>query len=111
MKHKGRFNTNKQPKSKFNPSKFGPTWASIFWKGKPGLTPMGDANQPVIGALNIGGKEFDLTFSECNKLIETLVDAKETARVSKRLGTPANAAGSPIGFMEVVSDMHQNKGR
>ena len=98
---------NRQERTKFNPAKFGPTWASIFWKGKPGLTPQGDANQPIIGSLNIGGKEFDLTFSECNKLIETLVDAKESARTSKRLGMDRTSTPN-VGFMEVVSSMHKN---
>ena len=106
MKHKGSFN-NRQEKTKFNPSKFGKTWASIYWKGKPGLTPQGEANQPVIGTLNIGGKGFDLTFSECNKLIETLIDAKEAARTSKRLDMDRTSQAH-VGFMEVVSDMHQN---
>ena len=110
MKHKGNFN-NRQPRTKFNPSKFGSTWASVYWKAKPGLSPIGDANQPIIGALNIGSKQFDLTFSECNKIIETLIDAKEAAKVSKRLGTTANAAGSPIGFMEVISEMNKQQGR
>jgi hypothetical protein len=99
---------NRQERTKFNPSKFGPTWASIFWNGKPGLTPQGDANQPIIGTLNIAGKQIDMTFSECNKLIETLIDAKEAARTSKRLDMHASNAAH-IGFMEVVSDMQQNK--
>ena len=98
---------NRQPKTKFNPSKFGSTWASIYWKGKPGLSPQGEANQPVIGTLNIGGKQHDLTFSECNKIIETLLDAKESAKISRRLGTTSNGAGSPVGFMEVMSEMYK----
>ena len=110
MKHKGNFN-NRQPRTKFNPSKFGANWASIYWKAKPGLAPMGDANQPVIGTLNIAGKEIDLTFSETNKLIETLLDGQQASKVSRRLGTPANGAGSPVGFMEVVSEMNKNQGR
>ena len=89
-------------------AKFGSTWASIFWKGKPGLSPQGDANQPVIGSINISGKEFDLTFSECNKLIETLIDAKEAARTSKRLGMDRTTTPH-VSFMDVVSDMQQNR--
>jgi len=110
MSHKTNYkqNNNSRPeRTKFNPSKFGSTWASIFWKGKPGLSPQGEANQPIIGTLNIAGKEIDLTFSECNKLIETIVDGKEAAKVSRRLGTTANGAGSPVGFMEVMSDMYK----
>ena len=106
MKHKGSFN-NRQQKTKFNPAKFGPTWASIYWKGKPGMRPMGESNQPVIGTLNIAGKQFDLTFSECNKLIETLIDAKEASRTSERLDMDRTSEPS-VGFMEVVSEMHQN---
>ena len=110
MKHKGNFN-NRQPRTKFNPSKFGANWASIYWKAKPGLTPMGDANQPVIGTLSIACKQIDLTFSETNKLIETLLDGQQASKISRRLGTSANAAGSPVGFMEVMSEMHKNQGR
>ena len=99
-------NFNNRPKSKFNPSKFGPTWASIHWKAKPGLSPIGEANQPIIGALSISGKQVDLTFSECNKIIETLEDAKQAAKIARRLGTTSNGAGSPIGYMEVVSSMY-----
>ena len=54
------------------------------------------------------GKQFDLTFSECNKLIETLIDAKEAARTSKRLDMDRTSQAH-VGFMEVVSEMHQNK--
>ena len=99
---------NRQERTKFNPAKFGSTWASIFWKGKPGLSPQGDANQPVIVSINISGKEFDLTFSECNKLIETLIDAKEAARTSKRLGMDRTTTPH-VSFMDVVSDMQQNR--
>tara|TARA_B100000519_G_C14200858_1_gene417818 strand:- start:939 stop:1265 length:327 start_codon:yes stop_codon:yes gene_type:complete len=107
MKHKGNFN-NRQPRTKFNPAKFGSNWSSIYWKAKPGLSPQGDANQPVIGTLNLAGKQVDLTFSECNKIIETLADAKEASKISVRLGTTSNGAGSPVGFMEVVSEMQKN---
>ena len=49
MAHKTNYKQNNRPeRTKFNPSKFGSTWASIFWKGKPGLTAQGEANQPVI---------------------------------------------------------------
>ena len=71
------------------------------------MRPMGESNQPVIGTLNIAGKQFDLTFSECNKLIETLIDAKEAARTAKRLDMDRTSEPS-VGFMEVVSEMHQN---
>ena len=107
MSHKENYNNNRPERTKINPSKFGPTWASIYWKGKPGLSPMGEANQPIIGEISISGRQFDLTFSECNKLIETLIDAKEGAKISRRLGTTSNAAGSPIGFMEVQSEMYK----
>tara|TARA_R110001583_G_scaffold3293_32_gene21382 strand:- start:2873 stop:3193 length:321 start_codon:yes stop_codon:yes gene_type:complete len=99
-------NFNNRPKSKFNPSKFGSTWASIFWKGKPGLPTIGEANQPIIGSLNISNRQFDLTFSECNKIIETLEDAKQGAKIANRLGTTSNGAGSPVGFTEVMSTMY-----
>jgi len=98
--------SNRPERTKFNPSKFGSTWASIFWKGKPGLSPVGEAKQAIIGTLNIGGKEHDLTFSECNKVIETLIDAKEAAKVSVRLGTQQNQKAH-VGFMEVVSEMYK----
>ena len=107
MKHKGKF--NRQPRTKFNPSKFGSNYSSIYWKAKPGLAPQGEANQPVIGTLNIAGKQVDLTFSETNKLIEVLLDGQQASKISRRLGTPANGAGSPVGFMEVMSEMHKSQ--
>jgi hypothetical protein len=106
MSHKVNYNNRRPERTKFNPSKFGSTWASIYWKGKPGLNPMGEANQPVIGELSIAGKQFDLTFSECNKIIETLEDAKQGAKIASRLGTTSNGAGSPVGFTEVMSTMY-----
>ena len=106
MAHKTNYNNNRPQKAKFDPGKFGSTWSSIFWKGKPGLTAVGDANQPIIGTLNVGGKEHDLTFSECNKIIETLIDAKEGSKISARLGSTQNQQAH-VGFMEVVSEMYK----
>jgi len=42
--------------------------------------------QCTIGTLEIGGKSIPLTFSECNKIIETLEDAKHTHRQIYKLG-------------------------
>ncbi len=71
---------------KFNPNKYGKVWGSIRFEHVWGASPVGETNQPVIGSLEIGGKSVELTFSEVNKIMETLSDAKHTYNVGNRLG-------------------------
>jgi len=70
----------------FNPGKYGKLWASMNWECEWGRTPQGDAHGPVIGKLCIGGQQFELTWTECNRLIETLTDAKHQHKVGTSMG-------------------------
>ena len=99
-----KFNTNDRQKPKYNPGKFGKVWGGMHFKHKHGLNPVGEANQPIIGTLHIDGKKVELTFSECNRLIDILDDAKTISRTATRLGQTSTSAGSPIGFMEALSE-------
>jgi len=73
-------------RSKFNPAKYGKVWNSISFKHMWNRVPVGEAKQPIIGKLLIAGKEVELTFTECSKLIETLEDAKYSFNVGTRMG-------------------------
>ena len=70
----------------FNPRKYGRLWGSLDFDLNLDAHPVGEANGPVIGALRVGGKKFDLTWTECNRIIETLSDAKYRFNIGKRLG-------------------------
>ena len=105
MSHKVNYTQHNRPeKPKYNPGKFGKVWGGMHFKHKHGLNPVGEANQPIIGTLHIDGKKVELTFSECNRLIDILDDAKTISRTANRLGQTSNSAGSPIGFMEAMSE-------
>ena len=69
-----------------NPEKYGQLWAGIDFQCIHNASPIGQAKGPVIGELSLGGKKFKLTWTECNKLIETLEDAKYKYNIGKRLG-------------------------
>jgi hypothetical protein len=73
-------------KKPFNPEKYGQLWAGIDFQCIHNASPIGQAKGPVIGELSLGGKKFKLTWTECNKLIETLEDAKYKYNIGKRLG-------------------------
>jgi len=85
---KGGSNKN-QTRSKFDPAKYGKHWSTIDFelaKGAKASSPMAPATQPLIGSLCIAGKKIDITFSEANKIMETLHDAKHQYNVAKKLG-------------------------
>jgi len=75
---------------KFNPSKYGKVWNTVSFDHKWNRVPIGDAKQPVIGSLCIDGKEVHLTFTECNRIIEVLEDAKQTHNIGNRMGKMDN---------------------
>ena len=51
---------------------------------------------PVIGTLSIGGKSFDITWTEATRIMETLQDAKHQYNVAERLGMLEPGTGTPI---------------
>ena len=98
-------NTIHNKKKKFDADKFGQVWKTIRFENKPGLKPVGAANQPVIGTLYIGGHAIDMTYTECNRLGEVLRDGKHVGHVSKKLGI-TERGGSPVSFDEVQNSMY-----
>tara|TARA_R100000315_G_C5222162_1_gene133819 strand:+ start:978 stop:1316 length:339 start_codon:yes stop_codon:yes gene_type:complete len=80
----------------FNPGRYGKVWGSIEFLHTWGRQPEGDSNGPVIGKLRIGGKDVELTFSETNKIMETLRDAQHVYNVGVRLGRTNQDAGSTM---------------
>ncbi len=93
QKHRGNKKTVHNQHKPFNPKKYGELWASIGFRHDWDRTPQGDANGTVIGKLVLGSKEVELTFSETNKIIETLRDAQHRYNVGVRLGKSNMDAG------------------
>jgi len=91
------FKTNVDHQSKFNPSKYGKTWATIDFElahGPKALHPIAPATQPIIGTLLIAGKRVEITFTESNKIMETLMDAQTQYNVAKRMGQLESGTGT-----------------
>ena len=85
-------------KKPFNPGKYGKLWGGIEWDCEWGRQPVGDATGPVIGKLHIGGKQFELTWTECTKIIQTLADAQRQAKVGRSLGYGSKMDGTWKGY-------------
>ena len=87
-----------QTHSKFDPKRFGKHWGTIDFKlakGRKAKVAIEPANQPLIGSLCIAGKEIEITFSEANKIMETLNDVKHQYNVAKRIGMLDAGTGTP----------------
>jgi hypothetical protein len=69
-------------------NKLGKLYWSIDFEMNDGLTEKDFRNEdnPVIGELILGDKKISLTFSECNRIMETLHDAKHTHHQIYKLG-------------------------
>ena len=85
--------TNHNSKKPFNPKKYGEVWNTIRFEHDWGRTPQGDSKMPVIGKLFIGDKYTEITFSEANRIIDTLRDAQHAHNVGVRLGRTNSHAG------------------
>ena len=86
---------------KFNPQKYGKVWSTIdceLMKGAKALRPQGDANQPLIGTFFIDGKRIELTFSETNRVIETMYDMQKMYKNAQRLGMLDEGTGTWRGY-------------
>tara|TARA_A100001201_G_scaffold81197_1_gene72483 strand:- start:975 stop:1250 length:276 start_codon:yes stop_codon:yes gene_type:complete len=86
---------------KFNPQKYGKVWSTIdceLMKGAKAKHPQGDANQPLIGTLFIDGKRVELTFSETNRVIETMLDMQKMYKNAQRLGMLDEGTGTWRGY-------------
>jgi len=78
-----------QTRTKLDPARFGKHWSTIDFKiakGRKALVATEPANQPLMGSLCIAGREIEITFSEANRIMETLNEAKHAYNVSKRMG-------------------------
>lgn len=51
---------------------------------------------PIIGTFMIGGKSFDITWSEANRIMDTLHDAKHQYNVAERMGMLEPGTGTPV---------------
>ena len=81
----------------FNPNKYGKLWSTIvceLMKGAKAKVPQADTDQPLIGTLVIDGKRFELTFSETNRLRETMLDMQNMYKKAKRLGMLDEGTGT-----------------
>jgi hypothetical protein len=69
-------------------TKLGKVYWSIDFDMNDGLTEKDfrESDNPIIGDLLIGDKRIPLTFSECNRIMETLGDAKHTHHQTYKLG-------------------------
>ncbi len=85
--------TKHNQKKPFNPGRYGKVWGSIRFEHDWDRTPEGDSQGPVIGKIFIGDKFHELTFSESNRIIETLRDAQHAHNVGVRLGRTNSHAG------------------
>ncbi len=63
-------------------------------KGAKATTPQGEATQPLIGTLLIGGKRHELTWSETNRIIEELYDLQTVAKNAQRMDMLGNTDGT-----------------
>ena len=88
-------------KKPFEPGKYGKNWDNIkveLAKGNKAINPIAPATQPIIGTLCIGDARVDITFSEANRLVEELHDAKQRYNVANRLGMLDAKSGTPESY-------------
>lgn len=85
-------------KKPFEPGRYGKNWGSIkveLAKGTKAVQPIAPATQPIIGTLIIGNMKVDITFSEANRIMEELNDAKHRYNVANRMGMLDAKSGTP----------------
>jgi hypothetical protein len=74
-------------KRPFNPQRYGKIWNTIHYDLRYGnQTPVGDATAPTMGWICIDGKKHEVTWTEANKLIDTLNDMQNVYAKAKRMG-------------------------
>ena len=70
----------------FNPDKYGKLWKTIEWRLTDNENVIAPATHTTIVTLMIGDKKHEITFTEANKIIDLLNDAKHQFNVASRLG-------------------------
>ncbi len=86
--------TKHNQKKPFTPEKYGKLWTGIDFKLTDSEVIIPPATQTTVGKLLIGGSQFDITFTEANKIIETLTDAKHIFNVASRMGMIGKKVGT-----------------
>lgn len=81
-------------KRPFEPGKYGKNWAGIEFELAHGVGAVHPASQPIIGYLKIAGQKIGITFSEANKIAETLKDGKHAFNVARSLGMTGSGYGT-----------------
>lgn len=67
--------------------KLGKNYSSINFEMSNSVTETNVKNRStVIGSLIVGKHHIELTYSECNRVMEMLVDAQTTIRQKQKLG-------------------------
>tara|TARA_B100000424_G_C22937418_1_gene498767 strand:+ start:2032 stop:2364 length:333 start_codon:yes stop_codon:yes gene_type:complete len=87
----------------FEPGRYGKNWGSIkveLAKGAKAINPIPPATQPIIGTLIVGNMKVDITFSEANRIMEELNDAKHRYNVASRMGMLDATTGTPSIYRE-----------
>jgi len=80
-------------KKPFNPKRYGKLWSTIHYDLRHGnQNPVGECTQPTMGWIHIDGKKHEVTWSEANKIMETLRDLQDVYTKAKRLGIINDAA-------------------
>ena len=88
--HKHKFSraktTNHNQKKPFDPNKYGKLWGSISFELADKPMHVEQGKQPIIGHLCIDNKKIGITWSETNRIMETMADAQHRHNVANRLG-------------------------
>jgi hypothetical protein len=67
--------------------KLGKNYSSINFEISNSITETNVKNRStIIGSLIVGNQQIELTYSECNRVMEMLSDAQTTVRQKQKLG-------------------------
>ena len=82
-------------KKKFNPNRYGKLWSGINFELADTQPYVEKDTQPLMGHLIIDNKKIGITWSESNRIIETLLDSQHRHKVAQRLGMLEKGSGTP----------------
>jgi len=91
------YNTQGQSKPK-DPNRYGKLWNTIDFslEGARKNAQAKAEGIPIIGTFMIGGKKFDITWTEATRIMDTLHDAKHQYNVAERMGMLEPGTGTPV---------------
>tara|TARA_B100000780_G_scaffold265972_1_gene221840 strand:- start:405 stop:770 length:366 start_codon:yes stop_codon:yes gene_type:complete len=108
--HKHKFSkaktTSHNQKKPFDPNKYGKLWGNIGFELADKQAHVEQGTQPIIGFLCIDNRKIGITWSETNRIIETMADAQHRHNVANRLGMLEKGLGTPrdIKFKQYDTD-------